>query len=297
MKKLVTKSLGAYFNTLAWVAPKKAGKFGFELFCRPFRGKITAQHLAFLHSAERFTIAHRNEKIQVYKWGHGPEKVLFVHGWQSHTYRWKKFIEGFDVTKHTLYSMDAPGHGLSTGNFLTLPLYGEVLEKVLEQIGRVNTVISHSIGSFTSIYTFHKNPQLSPEKLVALASPGEVKEFFLFYAQQLSLSSRTIHLMRSHFEKTVGFPPEYYSASAFALTLHCQGLLIHDEDDDETSVKNSIAIHQAWKNSSLMITKGFGHNLRSQDVVDRVIDFAKGNDSDVKVGQTQQQMLSHQEAT
>ena len=278
MKKLISKCIGAYLNLLAWIVPKKAGEFGFELFCRPFRGKISPQHLIFLHSAERFTLTHRNETIQVYKWGKGPEKVLFVHGWESHTYRWKKYIEQFDERLYTLYSIDAPGHGLSTGSFLTLPLYGEVLEKVFQKIGVVNTVISHSIGSFTSIYTFHKSPELAPTKLVALASPGEAKEFFQFYAQQLGLTGRTIQYIKSHFEQRVGFPPEYYSASLFASTLKCKGLLIHDEEDEETHVENSRAIHHAWENSQLIITRGIGHNLRSSEVVERVVAFT-GTDS------------------
>jgi hypothetical protein len=123
------------------------------------------------------------------------------------------------------------------------------------------------------LYTFHQMPHLAPEKLVALAPPGEAMEFFTFYSQQLSLSRRTLRLTTERFIKEIGKTPEYFSAPAFAGSLNIAGLLIHDEEDDETSVENSKAIHRAWPNSKLIVTKGKGHNLKSQAVVKEVVDF------------------------
>lgn len=273
MKTLVTKGIGLYLNTLSWIAPEKAGRVGFELFCRPFRGKISPQHKAFFASADQFTITHKGEKIQLYKWGQGEKKIMFVHGWQSHTYRWKKYIEELNKEEFTIYSIDAPGHGLSSGKFMSLPLYSEVVEKAIRQLGKMDAVISHSIGGFTSIYTFYTHADLTPKKLVALASPGEVREFFDFYKAQLSLSERTLARILTHFKKEIGATPDFFSASKFASTLTNQGLLIHDEEDNETSVDNSKAIHQNWKNSILIVTKGKGHNLRSEEVASQVIKF------------------------
>lgn len=273
MKALITKGIGLYLNTLSWMAPEKAGRVGFELFCRPFRGKISPQHKAFFDSAEQFTIAHKGEQIKLYKWGHGHKKILFLHGWQSHTYRWKKYIDELSKQEFTIYSIDAPGHGLSTGKFMSLPLYSEVVEKAIRQLGTMEAVVSHSIGGFTSIYTFYKHADLTPKKLVALASPGEVKEFFYFYKAQLGLSERTLTHILTHFKKEIGANPDFFSAPKFASALTSHGLLIHDEEDDETSVDNSKAIHEHWKNSTLIITKGKGHNLRSEEVVNHVINF------------------------
>lgn len=283
MKALITKGIGLYLNTLSWIAPEKAGRLGFELFCRPFRGKINTQHKAFFNSAVRFNIMHKGERIQLYKWGQGDKKILFVHGWQSHTYRWKKYIEELDKGEFTIYSLDAPGHGLSTGKFMSLPLYSEVVEKMIRQLGVMDAVVSHSIGGFTSIYTFHQHPELAPKKLVTLASPGEVKEFFHFYKAQLGLSERALKWTLAHFKKEIGFSPDFFSAPVFAATLTSQGLLIHDEKDDETSVDNSKAIHKSWKNSTLVITKGKGHNLRSEEVVSQVVNFVKDTKSNESI--------------
>ena len=276
MKKLINRSLGFGLNAAAWVAPQQAADWGFRLFCHPFRGKIADSHRTFFDTAHLFSLNHEGQHIQGYRWGNGPSKILFVHGWQSHTYRWKKYIEALDKELFTIYSIDGPGHGLSSGSFMTVPLYGEVLEQLMERTGRFDAVVGHSIGSFTSMYVFQQRPHLAPEKMVALAPPGEALEFFNFYATQLGLANRTMELVRGRFIDVVGKTPEYFSAASFVSTLPSRGLLIHDEGDDETPVANAERIHAAWKNSKLIITRGAGHNLKSPEVLTQVVAFVGG---------------------
>lgn len=273
MKTLISKLLGFYLNVLAWVAPRFAGRKSFELFCYPFRGKLTDKHKEFLFSGEAFQVSYGAQVVQAYRWGNGARNLLFLHGWQSHTFRWKAFIDTLDKNEYSIYSIDAPSHGLSPGNFMTVPLYSEAVQHTINHIGKIDTVICHSLGGFTALYTFHQMPHLAPGKLIALAPPGEATEFFTFYSKQLSLSERSLRLTTEHFIKVIGKAPAYFSAPAFAGSLNMAGLLIHDEEDDETSVENSKAIHRAWPNSKLIVTKGKGHNLKSHEVVRDVVDF------------------------
>lgn len=275
MKKLLARTIGLWINLLAWVAPRQAAKFGFEFFCRPFRLKLTDKHLEFLHSGERSTFIHAGETIQAYKWGSGPRNILLLHGWQSHTFRWKSYVDALDKEKYTVYSLDAPGHGLSSGSFMTMPLYSEVVEKFIGQIGTVDTVLSHSIGGFTAIYTFYRLPAMAPSRLVVLAPPGEAQDFMTFYIGTLKLSDRAAMLIQGYFEERVKQKPAYFSAPRFATALSSQGLLIHDEEDQDASVEHSRRINGAWTNSHLIVTKGLGHNLRSEKVMDYVLDFVE----------------------
>jgi pimeloyl-ACP methyl ester carboxylesterase len=263
-------------NTAAWIAPGKSADWGFRLFCHPFRSKIAGTHRAFFETADLFSLRHEAQHIQGYRWGKGPSKILFVHGWQSHTYRWKKYVESLDKNQFTIYAIDGPGHGLSSGSFMTVPLYGSALEQLMQQTGRFDVVIGHSIGSFTAMYLFHQQPHLAPEKMVAMAPPGEAHEFFDFYATQLGLTNRTVGLVRARFVEVVGKAPEFFSAPNFVRTLPSAGLVIHDEEDDETPVSNAQRIHGAWKNSQLLITRGAGHNLKSPEVLEKVVAFAGG---------------------
>lgn len=275
MKTGIMKLLGLYINVLALVAPRYAERFGLALFCRPFRGKMTARQKEFLQSATQFNLDFQKETIAGYRWGNGDKKILLIHGWQSHSYRWKVYVEQFIQHNYTVFAFDAPGHGFSTGNFLSVPFYSEVIEKIILHIGKPDAIVSHSIGGFSSLYTLHRNPSLSPDKLVVMAAPGEASEFFEFYKTALSLSQRSMDLIIKSFKKRFNQGPEYFSAPKFAATVTIPGLIIHDEEDDETSVEHSKRVHQQWSNSRLHVTKGFGHNLKSVEVVKEVVQFVE----------------------
>ena len=284
MKKFISKIIGLYLNTLSILAPKYAGKLGFELFCHPFRTKLTDKHLEFLRTATQSELKIGGETIKWYRWGNGPKKILMLHGWESHTYRWKSYIEALDQEQFTILSIDAPGHGLSTGRFMSVPFYKEAIEKLLVEIGTPEIVIGHSIGGFTGMYTFYLHPDRAPQKFVSLAPPGEAIEFFDFYRLQLGLTSYCTKLVIEHFTQIVGNPPSYFSAPSFVADFNFHGLLIHDEGDDETSVENSRAIHQSWRHSQLIITRGKGHNLKSAEIVNTVVGFVQDSTNAKRIG-------------
>lgn len=140
MKKLIGKLIGLYINALAFVAPRVAARKGFDLFRHPFRGKLQAHHHAFYDSADKFDFMLHGDTIQAYRWGHGDKKILFLHGWQSHSFRWKHYIEALDKARYTIYAMDAPAHGLSTGRFMSVPQYSEAIEKMIREMGKPDVV-------------------------------------------------------------------------------------------------------------------------------------------------------------
>jgi hypothetical protein len=273
MKNIVIKSVGLYLNLMALVNPRNAAAKGLEIFCKPIRPTLNPKQKDFLESGKHTTLEHEGTRIQTYKWGRGATKVLFLHGWQSHTYRWKRYIDSFDKNEYTIHALDAPGHGLSGGKQLSVPLYSEVISKYVDQLGDVHALVCHSIGGFSALYTFYKSPELVSPMLILLAPPGEAGEFFKFYKKALGLSTRTEQLITSRFQEVFGHAPDYFSAPYFASSVKANGLIIHDEEDNETSVNHAKRINANWKTSELQITKGLGHNLKSDDVVNSVIEF------------------------
>jgi pimeloyl-ACP methyl ester carboxylesterase len=277
MKKLVPFLLGRYINTMAHIAPGISGRHGFRLFCYPFRAPLKHYHKSFMDTAERTQIVVDDLKIQLYKWGTGENKILFLHGWQSHSFRWKNYIDKFPLDKFTLYAIDAPGHGMSSGNFLTVPIYSNVVEEVINELDGVHSIISHSLGAFTTLYTLYRLPELPVQKLVLLASPGEATEFIEFYKETLQLSQKSVDQILDHFQYIIDEPVTFFSASKFAASVKQQTLIIHDEGDDETSYNHSVSIHRAMKDSKLELTKGLGHNLKSKEIVQKVQDFVESS--------------------
>jgi hypothetical protein len=196
-----------------------------------------------------------------------------LHGWQSHTYRWKAYIEALSKDDYTVYAIDAPGHGASGGNFLSVPVYSSLIQQLIFELGEIHTVVGHSLGSFSLLYTFFRHPLLPVRKMILMAPPGEASDFMKFYQQTLGLSERTMQLIVSEFIGRYGVGPDYFSTGKFAASVNVAGLIIHDVGDSEAPYGYAETIHQAWKRSKLIATKGFGHNLKSASVVREVVNF------------------------
>lgn len=220
-KKLLPKLYGAYLNTLSLLAPRYAARIGFERFCRPMRVPIKPHQLTWLESSKDFTLAYGGRPVQVYSWGSGPRKVLFLHGWQSHAYFWKRYVEQLpdDITA---YAIDAPGHGLSGGNYFNLVVYSQVVEQFLNRVGQIDAIVGHSLGGFTAIYSLARLPQFQPRQLAVLAMPGEVRVFWDQYYDFLGFNARTRKVIDGYCVLRLGGPPESFSAIRFAKALACR---------------------------------------------------------------------------
>jgi len=270
MIKSFSVIVGAYLNNLAHILPKAAGKQGFKLFCHPFRTPIKPYHKQFFNTADMFSFNHERVTVQGYRWGHGTKKILFLHGWQSHTFRWKNYIQSLSQDEYTVYAIDAPGHGLSTGNYLSVPFYSAVIQQLMSTLGHVHAVVTHSVGGFSALHAFHEQPSISVGKLILMATPGKAWDFFQFYRDSIKLSDKTVQLILEYFQNEFQKPIDYFSTAEFAKKLTIPGYIIHDEDDAEAPYHYAIKIKENWKNSMLITTKGLGHNIKSKEIVERV---------------------------
>lgn len=278
-KKILARTLGCYVNLLALVAPEKAGRHAFNIFCYPVKKTLKPHQRDFLDSAEQFSLYQQGTYIQGYRWGRGAKKIVFLHGWQSHSFRWKKYIQALSKEEYSIYAIDAPGHGLSKGRAFTVPLYSELIQQLVSSLGTIHTLVSHSIGSFSALHALHHTPSLPVERLVIMGSPGKVGDFLHFYRNLLKLSERAALQTEAHFEKVIGKPVSFFSAADFASTLRMPGLIIHDKEDMEAPYAYALSIQKAWKDSALLTTEGVGHNLKSAEVVKAVTDFIQTDSS------------------
>ena len=271
--KILQKSTGIYFNFLSFTHPKKLRKEGFLLFCNPFARKLKPHQLEFLQKGIADVISLDGYKIQTYKWGNGSRKTLLVHGWASHSFRWKNYIEHLVQNDFTVYALDAPAHGLSSGKSIHVILYAKVINAFLEMNSDVSSIISHSIGGFATTYFLNHYKENTIEKAVIMGAPGEASEFFDFYRQTLGLSTKSITLIIIEFEHQLGQLPNYFSSAKFAETITIPALIVHDKNDRATHFKHSVRLNRHWKNSQLLLTEGLGHDLKSKEVLKEVTAF------------------------
>lgn len=275
--KFILKAIGLYLRLINSISTKVGGKHAFYIFCSPFSAKITPKQQTFLDTASVENIDVDSETIKLYKWGTGDQKILCVHGWRSNSYRWRDYINTLVAKGYTVYSIDFPAHGNSEGRFWNL-LKGEAtIKATIDHIGVVDTIISHSVGCFCSLYFCDQNPTLQPRKMVSLASAGRVHDFINEVKRMLSLTDREIDNLKSYFISFTGKDPEYFDIENFFTHIKTKALLVHDEDDPDTDVKYSRRLHELYDDSELFITKGLGHRLRSKDVLERVVTFVTSN--------------------
>lgn len=270
---VIMKIIGVYLNIINLIAPKIGGSQAFYIFCYPFKSKIKPKQQEFLDTAHKFQLDLEGKKIQCYRWGDGPKNILFVHGWQSNSFRWKKYIEELPKDKFTIYSIDAPGHGNSEGKISNVPLFEKALTAVSVHIGDIDSIVSHSIGSFSSLYFVDQNPTKQPKKIVTLATPNSIEDFLDFYFDKLSLSKRTIRNFRTYFNSYTNKDTSYFKLSQIIKSNQAKGLIIHDEDDLRVTVDYSKLLHSLWPKSKLVLTNGFGHKLRDISIVNLVEEF------------------------
>ncbi|MGE0770109.1 MAG: alpha/beta fold hydrolase [Cyclobacteriaceae bacterium] len=273
MKKLIPKLMGGYLNAAAWVAPAYVGKLGYEIFCTPLAPKVKRHHKVFLDTAEQFDFTSGEVTLRAYRWGTGPKRIVFLHGWQSHTYRWKKYIQSFSTDEFTLLAFDAPAHGLSGGRLANIPLYSEAIQSFFQTVGPADAVVSHSMGSFSMLHALHHNPAIQVGKIIAMGSPGEANDFITFYKAYTGINDRTFQFILNYFVEKLNQTPDYFSAPRFASTLDVPGVIIHDKGDEEAPYHHAQRIHAAWKNSQLITTEGMGHNFKKKEAVKMVRDF------------------------
>lgn len=268
--------LGFFLNTVNSIAPSQGGKMGFKYFCSPNRTKISKKQFDFLRTAKESDILFKGNKIRQYKWGNGPRKILFIHGWQSFSFRWKEFIDLLLETKeYTILAFDAPAHGQSQGKRFTVPENAALIDQILKDVGEVDAVVTHSIGSFSFFYAFAKHKLPPINKLVALSTPGSAIEFISYYRHVLKLKPHTIKNITAEFESFIKEDLNSVNLPKLVKDLAIPGLIIHDHKDGLTDFSNARLLHQHWPQSELMTTTGLGHRLRSPEVIHAVVDFIK----------------------
>lgn len=272
-KKIMQKSMGFYFNFLSFVNPKKLKKEGFELFCNPFARKVKPHQLEFLQKGMSDVLDLEEYKIQTYKWGSGSKHILLVHGWASHSFRWKNYIEHLVKNDFTVYALDAPAHGLSSGKSIHLVLYAKVINAFLEIHSEIKSIVSHSIGGFATTYFLDQYKEHTIEKVVIMGAPGEASDFFDFYKETLGLTTKSLNLIIDEFYNQLGKLPSYFSSAKFAESIMVPALIVHDKNDLATNYHYSIRLNKHWKNSELILTEGLGHDLKSKELVKQVTEF------------------------
>lgn len=271
---ILTKSIGLYINTLGYIAPKKASTLAYKFFSTPRDGRLIKDQLPeILQEADAEMITHEHFVFQMYTWQPGKEKkVLLIHGWESNASRWKLLIPYLKKEGYTIIALDAPAHGLSSGEEFNIPRYAEFINILVNRLNP-EYMIGHSIGGATALYYMAHYPNDVIKKLVILGAPSDLNTILSNYAGMLNLNSSIITMLKKHFFEHFKIKTDEFSGKIFAKKITIPGLLSHDRDDEVVSFKEGRKIAEAWTSAEFVITKGLGHSMHDSKLYEKICQF------------------------
>ena len=272
LNRLIPKFYGFLLNIYVLLSPQKAADKAFRIFCKVRKGRILPHQESYLDPVKHKHIKVSGHNIQTYRWPGTKETVLLVHGWESNTWRWHKLLEKLTQEDYNVIAFDAPAHGYSSGKYLYVPLYAEIVEHMVAAF-QPKYLIGHSVGGMTILYNEYLNPNPNVEKIVTIGSPSEFHEIMTHFQNLLGLSNRMMKALEIYVQKRFGFAIKEFSSSSFAATNTKKGLLLHDRFDKITPYHASERVHSVWSGSKFITTEGLGHSMHQEDVNKEIIAF------------------------
>src|SRR6476620_8342655 len=209
-QKLVINYFRAKLNLLSVFSKRKAAESAFDLFCTPLR-KSRPKFPAIFKSGEPLQFELNAHIIHGYRWNESsPKKALIVHGFESSSKNFDRYIHALVNNDYQVLVFDAPAHGRSTGQRITLPLYLDTIKTINEVYGPMDAYIAHSFGGLVLSHYLETVPHNEHVKVVFIAPATEtatsIDTFFSF-----------LHLgngVRNEFDKLIynksGYLPEHF---------------------------------------------------------------------------------------
>ncbi|OEK08026.1 alpha/beta hydrolase [Flavivirga aquatica] len=272
MKKYLPKIIGFIINLISCFSSQYAAKLAIQLFSTPKKGRLNNSETLYLESSIQEEIIHESISIKTYRWNGKKDTILLAHGWESNSYRWKDLIELLIQLDHTVIALDAPGHGGSGSKYFNALLYSDCIHAVAKKFD-VSTIIGHSVGGMSIVFSQHKYKSPSIKKLILLGAPADFLGVLKSYEQMMGYSKKVSNAITQYVLKHYNHLPEYFSASEFSKSIKAKGLIIHDKKDRIIPYKDGLKFKQNYTNSEFVATKGFGHGLKSDIVYQHILEF------------------------
>jgi pimeloyl-ACP methyl ester carboxylesterase len=271
-KSTNVRSLQRLLGGLAALSPRLAARLAARWFFRTARRPFIAREAEVLDAGERRDLVVDGERIATWTWGEGPA-VLLVHGWGGSAGQMHAFVDPLVAAGMRVVAFDAPAHGVSGGSWLSMPRYAAALASVVNEIGAVTAIITHSFGGAAAALAASQG--LEVDRIVQVSPPADALVWFENYARLLGLSPEVTALARRRIEVRVGVSFDRLNARVIGPRVPQPMLVIHDEEDKEVPWADGATVAAFAPGATTHWTRGLGHRriLLDPDVVARAVAF------------------------
>jgi pimeloyl-ACP methyl ester carboxylesterase len=175
---------------------------------------------------------------------------------------------GFSVV-----AFDAPAHGASAGKRASLPDFADGIRALDARTGPFEAVIGHSMGAAGAGLAIRDG--WGVRRAVFLAPPADPEEFTLRFARCLRIPSDVRDSMKRRLESRYSTRWPDIKLIACAPAIPVPLLIFHDERDHRVPLRERDAILLAWRQATIVHTRGLGHHriIRDPEVVRGAVAF------------------------
>ncbi len=263
-------------KVLSALSSSLATKFALKLFFKPIKFPVPKREQAIRNKAERHDLLTKNAKDFTAFELVGPgEKIILIHGWSGRASQFFQIMEGLNNLGFHVVSLEAPGHGDNLGIETNMLDFVDALEEADLRFGPFYNAIGHSLGGMALFNNLNRKAQY--EKLVLMGSPANVRNVISDFSDNLKMNEAVTENIIQSIEKRFGISAKESSSDYLCQYHNPLGLIIHDEDDQDVPIQNAKHLHEKWKKSKLIVSKGLGHRriLMDSALQQAIYDFFK----------------------
>ncbi|WP_395245049.1 alpha/beta fold hydrolase [Agromyces sp. MMS24-K17] len=214
-------------------------------------------------TARRSVLRVRGREIRAYEWGRGADTVLLVHGWRGRGSQFATIVRELRSEGYRLVAFDAPASGDSPGRRTDIRDWLAAIEALQQRHGRFRSIIGHSFGSLAALTAVREG--VATDGVVSIAGMGHARYLVDGFGALSGLRPETTEALAEWFAGRImpGHPDPWgrFDAIADPLPAGVPLLAVHDRDDREVPVGESVRLHAAHgARSRLVLTSGAGHN-------------------------------------
>jgi len=266
------------FPMLEFISTPLAGWVARKLFFTPIKYPTPRPEKEMRDQAKKFAFESKGNLLMAYEWGEGPV-VLLLHGWSGRGTQLYRFVKPLVDQGYKVVAFDAPGHGLSKGNYSDLVYFSESLMALATHYYNIRSVIAHSMGGVATLYAIQNGLQIP--NAVLIGTPSIAADIIKNFQAVINGSDKMGRFITDYIKDTYGQPFSYYSGQETGKHARIPIMVVHDEHDRDVPVRHARLLANELQNGTLLITEGLGHTkiLKDKKVVAECVSFIKANDS------------------
>lgn len=264
--------------------PAVLGELAASVYLHPVRGaRRVPRELGYLQAARKKALRTSAGELAAWEWGEADGPLVgLVHGWEGHGAQLGAFAMPLAAAGFRVLAFDAPGHGDSPGEELSVPSLARILTEIAASEGPWHAGIGHSMGAAAVAS--------AADAWAGACSVGAMRGLVLLAPPQSQLER--LERVAARLELTLEVQTEFFAAvvrrtgatfdeadlRVVARRAPCPVVVFHDPVDEDASFEKAQEVVGLWRGARLVPCPGRGHYriLATPEIVRQAVEFIAG---------------------